>query len=152
MAIDYAALERLSYGERGPARGRLTPEILGRIIAYAWQVSAEDRFGELVGDDMFAFLLQPDLEPPPPTISNILHVDERVDGRYLEERTRLIAGAQSADAVGRLNPSHVPPVYKTDLVQASFLLKQQELDFPAEAAWVRRAIKKVIDSPGAVPG
>jgi hypothetical protein len=145
MAINYAELERSSYSREDAGGSRsLTPEILGKIIAYAWQVAGERAQGAVHQGDIFGFLLDPAIGAPPAKIRDILHVESRVDGKYLEERTRLMVGAQSGDAIGRLNPSHVSPVFKSDAVQANFLLRQHELDFPDEVAWIRSAIESSV--------
>jgi hypothetical protein len=147
MAIDYAELEELSYSPDAPGESKkLTPEVLGRIVAYAWQVTGERMHGALHEGDMFDFLLTESPDAIPEGIRSILHVENRVDGRYLEERTRLMIGAQSADVVGRLNPSHISPVSKLDSIQANFLLRQNEIDFPQEVAWIRRAIARSAES------
>jgi hypothetical protein len=133
-------LERSSFSNNAGHRSALTPELLGRIIAYAWQVAGARNSGDMHDGDMFSFLLSS--QNPPENISRLLHVENRVDGSYLEERTRLVVGAQSAEVIGRLNPSHVPPVFKGDTVQANFVLSQYESEFPQEVAWIKSAVSE----------
>jgi hypothetical protein len=147
MAIDYEALETASYGKRAEfgARPELSPEILGRIIACAWQVAGSPK-GKGIGEqNMFEFLVEEDL---PSALSNILHFERRADGNvYIEERTRLMTGAQAAGLVGRLNPSHVVPIEKTDLLQANILLKQYAIFFPDEVSWIEQTIERKTQQP-----
>lgn len=144
MARDYSAYERESYGwiDDKPPQARFSPELLGCMLMCAWRATAD-------------FLMPDDEIPverlllgivgeanPPGKVASTLHLERRIDGPLLHERTQIIAGAQNAGIVSRMNPSNVKVIARIDSMQASLLLKQYAVDFPDEVAWVEQLIEK----------
>jgi hypothetical protein len=98
-ALDVAALERLS---RPSARveassgTHVTADVLGRIIACAWRVESEDDIAALLTPEALSASILRNADTMPEQLSNVLHIDRRVDGDEIEEASFLILGAQSA--------------------------------------------------------
>ena len=144
MTVDYAELERESYGQ-APTDIRLTPEILGRALYYAWQVYRRDDTHLFSFGDLCNVLLDQLSEPSaaiPPTIASILHVEHRIDGTHIEETTPMVVAAQTPGAIGRINPANRTGIVKTDGVQAQAMVDYYELRFPQEMKWLRHIIVK----------
>jgi hypothetical protein len=145
-ALDVAALERLS---RPSARveassgTHVTADVLGRIIACAWRVESEDDIAALLTPEALSASILRNADTMPEQLSNVLHIDRRVDGDEIEEASFLILGAQSAGVLGRLNPTHATAVVRADALQAYAMLDRYEVDYPAVVAWV----KKVVQAP-----
>jgi hypothetical protein len=141
-AIDYAELERATYGDESNKRHlRLTPEILGRIITCVWRVYGRADTQAMDQDAMFGFILSQRGEVPQ-TVRDVLHVENRVDGQSIEEATRMIVGAQGTRMIGRLNPDNTDPIFKADDIQANAILRGYHRIFPKEVEWVRNAVTR----------
>lgn len=144
LNLNFEALERgfipgPEASEQSNQGEGLTPELLGRVIAWAYRLyNSDEEFGRT--DEMFSFLVT-DASEMPKSISDIVHIERRIDGEYVAEVTRLMAGAQASLSVGRLNPDTYTPVFKIDPVQASHLLGLYECKFPDEVRWVKSCMR-----------
>nr|CBA32618.1 hypothetical protein Csp_D33050 [Curvibacter putative symbiont of Hydra magnipapillata] len=153
MARDYSAYERESYGwiDDKPPQARLSPELLGCMLMCAWRATADS----LTPDDEIPVeqLLQGIVVEanPPGKIASTLHLERRIDGPLLQERTQIVAGAQNAGIVSRMNPSNVKVIARIDSMQASLLLKQYAVDFPDEVAWVEQLVEKQLPTQACLP-
>lgn len=132
---ELARLVRSTY-KKPENQSSLTPELLGRMIAWARYVFCGDKDLEAGPEAMFKFLLHPK-EPLPPSVESIVHIKRRVDGDHVEELTRMLLGAQSSHTIGRLNPDTTAPVFKVDPILAEHTLASFAEFFPAEVKWLK---------------
>lgn len=138
--LDFEALERGCKGVSAEPTPRLTPELLGRMIVWAYRLyHPEDDFGN--PDEMFSVLVSSENELPA-SIAKTIHIDHRIDGNFVLEETRLMTGSQSSQSIGRLNPDTRTPVFKIDPVQASHLLGIYQCQFPEEVDWIKASMRK----------
>lgn len=134
-AGDLARLVRSTY-KTADTQSSLTPELLGRMIAWARYVFRGEKDLETGPEAMFQFLLHPK-KPMPTSVASIVHVNRRVDGDHVEELTRMLLGAQSSHTIGRLNPDTTAPVFKVDQILAEQTLSSFAAYYPAEVAWLK---------------
>lgn len=142
--IDYEELERESYPSSPENFRKLTPELLGQIVAYSWQVMSPNEINNESDDidtDIFLELFL-DHRALPVTIAKILHIDRRLDGDHIVEATEMFHGMQISGGVGRMNPHNMIPLFKTDTVQASHILAQLEIRYPKEVSWVKQKLNE----------
>ncbi|WP_374314080.1 hypothetical protein [Dongia sp.] len=138
MALDYDRLVAKSYQDvfGDESVKVIDASVLGCMIASAWMADVSDH--KFPSERLAALVTS--VKDVPESVRNSLHIQERLEGDYLEETTEMVVAAQSAGLVGRLNPTSVSAIFKVNPVKASQLLKSYELDYPEEVAWVKRAI------------
>lgn len=143
--LDFEALERGCLDTPEQKKSQLTPELLGRMIVWAYRLyNADDDLGQ--NDDLFSFLIK-DSEEMPSSIAKTVHIDHRIDGDFVAEATRLITGSQNSQSIGRLNPDNLTPVFKIDSVQANHLLGIYQCQFPEEVQWIKSHIRQQFEGP-----
>jgi hypothetical protein len=140
--LDFRALERESYGlpPQSVASIKLTPELIGRLVACIRQVYSAEPY-EIVPPDFFNRLFLDPTTPVPESIADILHVETRVDGVHLEELTQMLVGPQASGQAGRLNPDTVNLIAKSDPLEAYLVLERYAFLFPQEVSWLKDTIK-----------
>lgn len=151
MALDIDKLVAESYRDihGDSAVKAIDPRVLGCMIASAW---VADVTPEKFPADKLSALVTADANVPD-SVRRSLHIQRRIEGDYLEETTEMVVAAQTAGLFGRLNPTNVAPIFKVNSVKASQMLKLYQREYPAEVAWVKRAIAEFHKSrPGRKPG
>lgn len=140
----YAALKRAN-AAAGP-QDHLTPELLGTIVALAWQEALVIPPGSTAGGGLFEAVMLDQSSPPadlPEKLQEMLDYRVSPTGIKLDQLTDMKVGAQAAGSIGRLNPQYIAPVYKSHPVEARLLLDQYSGTFPDVVDWVRHRVRAV---------
>lgn len=143
MTYDLAALERRFYKSSG--KPRLTPEILGKIVAAAWKRRHPDSHAFPTYDQLTGIIVAK-LQSAPKSVAEVLKVEQRPDGTKVEELTRMVIGAQNAGVLARANPQNAHTYIKTDLMQSYAMLDSYEAEFSDAVKWAENAIDTLPDN------
>ena len=135
--LNLADLERRSY-RRAARQQPISPEVLGRIIACAWRAQNDADASVYLTSDALSKIILEHASEMPAELTNVLHVERRIDGDQVEETTDLLVGAQRVGVLGRLNPSNVGAVLKADRMQAYALLDDFRSTYPSIVAWAEK--------------
>ncbi|MCH7883313.1 hypothetical protein IIA95_02780 [Patescibacteria group bacterium] len=136
--IDYAELEKQSYGSRGES----SLAMIAYALACVWRLHAGDRFPDV--EDISKLVLQQNVSKdkyavPPDEVLRLFHKESRIGEAVLEEAMNIRWQIINSGLGQRIDNGQILLTF--DLISASFFLRRIRRKHPKIVKWAEALVR-----------